>query len=213
MEICSEDNLPFVFYMIMTMYTLLGCFCFLWNIEARLFLYRKLSTCSCNIFTRKRRRVGPSSGTSTPDPLPTPAGPASRYRPAPPASTLAGPFFAPPGTQDLCHSSHNTPEVLSSPQHIYSVPSSNLTLPLAATAGSCSPPDAAQGLCQPPHAAPVGPCPLPADLAMLDDKSFPHAKQQTVTFHPLQQILHPNAQVEDEVCPKLIRVCPVYTSE
>ena len=56
---CSDEGFSIHFYIITSLLTLLSCTWFLWNYEARQFLFRKLSTtcvCVCR-FKRRLRRV------------------------------------------------------------------------------------------------------------------------------------------------------------
>ena len=51
---CPDDGLTIHFYIITFLTTLLSCTWFIWNYEARQFLYRKMATaCVCSRFKRR----------------------------------------------------------------------------------------------------------------------------------------------------------------
>ena len=62
---CPDDGITIHFYIITFLLTLLSCSWFLWNYEARQFLYRKMATaCVCSRFKRRFLSIEIRPGTT-----------------------------------------------------------------------------------------------------------------------------------------------------
>ena len=67
----AADGIPAFYFPLMTLHTLIGSTCFLWNMEFKQFLYRKVAAKNYNLFNIIRRPAvsTPSTNSKLTDPL------------------------------------------------------------------------------------------------------------------------------------------------